>query len=490
MDCMTLNSSGFVLLRWNRLTHHLVVLLLVIIGLGKQFPAHAADEPNTDYVPPVSFATDEAQTTFAQALQTVAVKGFHRVAKPKFDVAEKSLAEAEILAPADPRIPYLRALLCIRKQKRAEAQKQLEEAISLSEGQYWPAAWLQIEIALGESDQSRPAQLVRDLAQRVRDSKPPTPAAPLREEMISKLGRLVGFFACVDARPSVNERFHQLDVELRGQWSKEDLFLYEASFDSLIGEYEELTGELHAAGEKARAKQTELIERETDELKVRQQTAAEDKARTEATAAELETEFQKKLEPVDRAIGVLVEQGQLLEGKLINQETRIGDLRELLANYDLQLSRAATGRLPSPLVLERQALTQQRLADAQTQYRVLANQMYAVQVRGQVLMRERDKLVKNYQKATGKLAKENAELDKLTKQINHRLVENTQAVAQPKDPGEIVQRKAQAKRWQTFLKVDPSTEAERIAALYRPPADVQPEAVEEGQPVELPAPSE
>jgi transcriptional regulator NrdR family protein len=489
MICVSLGSLGFFFFRSSHLSL-CTVLVLAFATLGRALPAHASEELSADYVPPVHFLTEEEQAAFAHTLQTIASKGFHRIAKPKFDVAESSLDAAEILAPDDPRIPYLRALLLIRKQKRADAQKQLESAIKLSQGKYWPAAWLQIEIALAESDQARPAQLVRDLAQKVRESQPPAPPAPLREQMISKLGRLVGFLACIDSRSSINDRFHQLDVELRGQWNKDDLFLYEASFDSLIGEYEELTGELHAAGEKARAKQTDLIERETDELKVRQQTAAEEKARTEETAAELEVEFQKKIEPIDRAIGVLVEQGQLLEGKLIQQETRIGDLRELLMNYDLQLSRAATGRLPSPLVLERQALTRQRLADAQTQYRVLANQMHAIQIRGQVLLRERDKLVRSYQKATGKLAKENAELEKLTKQINHRLVENTQAVAQPKDAGEIVQRKAQAKRWQTYLKVDPSTEAERIAALYRPQADAEAEPSEEGQPVELPAPAE
>ena len=398
----------------------------------------------------------------ARAVQEVLGSGFR--ARPDASVITR-LASAGETGPQDSRIDYARGLALLKHLKLREAIVALERAAPASPP-YLPAWQALIRTSLLLNDADSALRHAETLAAQLADAGISWPDEACREQGAEWLGRVAGYLALTGAdlveRPILLNAHEArvrlaLDESLMPAWQR--------GRDSIHREHQQLLQERAAA-------RTEIAARQEQEHKARAAEIETQKADLDKQGETLQMtsrEWQAWLDDVfrrtEKQLGVLQKDYAVLDtaareisGEILSAR---GEMAALQLLPDVRGSDPSGQPAPSPRTFAAAEL-EGRIVRLQIQFNALAAKASTVSGHARRLLTERTTAVRRFERATGKIARQDATLQKWEKLLEKSAAKaETTPVTQTSQYRSLTNRLTQVA---TYFELDLDRERQRLLA--------------------------
>ncbi len=373
----------------------------------------------------------------------------------------------EEMRPNDPRVDYALALIALRNFNQSEAIGHLESAVA-TDPAYLPAWRALLGLQLKGKDPIQVVDRLYELADVVGRASASPPDAKVREEIAAYIGRVVAF----------------LEGPLGDYEVAELCRAHARNLDVLLGD------ELHSAYTAGRIELTREHHALLDEEEILKTVAEADKEQRLAEAEVRSDELDEERQSVKRTqeewdaiikeeVGEIDSNLSALEKRHGSVQTELNTLADAITTVRVEIQRLLSirdseefdggNRRPRPrsntdaIDLQVAAL-QVELNQYLAQYDATAQEQAQILQAARSLMSQRERALRNYQKATGKAADRIKQLDRWTDRVEAQAEETEQRPAS--DSRLVSSLRRRMRTWTTYDNFDLTAEKVRLLAEY------------------------
>lgn len=430
----------------------------------------AANVRSAEDVPPPPAA--EAVTpvpvdaAFHSQLASLLEEGFERQAGA-VEAAGSRAESLQKLRPADPRPEYALALVLLRNFRQGEAADHLNAAIAVDRA-YLPAWKLWFSLQLKGKHYSEVIERLYELADVVGEANPSPPDAAAREEAARFIGRVVAFLEGPLGDYELSERMgphaRNLDVLLGDQLHA----AYTAGRIELTRAHHALLDEtkiLEAAAEADKQHELDVAQTRSEELDAQK----EDVQRTQK---EWDAIIQEEVGEIDSKLAALEKRHDAVQQELTSLADAITivrlEIQRLLSIRDEMIrdgqDRDPPRRVNTTGIDVRISALQVELDQYVVQYDAASQEQAQILQAAGSLMRQRERALSNYQRATGKAADRIRQLDRWTERIEAAASETAQTPAS--EARAVAALRRRIRNWSSYDDFELSAEKARLLAEY------------------------
>jgi hypothetical protein len=330
--------------------------------------------------------------------------------------AQKLLAQARRVAPADPRVDFANGLVLLKQGQTKPAVVQFEAALAREGSAYWPAWQAAIWAHLVEKQYEQGLKRLDEFAALVKNAEKPDEISEMQREAARWVGQLLEAVAHVPESRKFDDLLAEHQVKVLDTFGDKLSEALDEGRELIRARQFELDQAAGTARSTAQKKKKNRDDDKSAKIEKDLEGAGQEKEKAKKTEQEWKQWLDDMLAASDKLLGQLERDYQFLDKRaesLMQSYTLAGT--QLTA---LNLSLSTPNRNTTPFAMQNLQQTsiavQNQMLGYQLEYNATLGRMADAAQRGQQAMQQRAEGIKQYEEATGQLVKKKAELDKWT----------------------------------------------------------------------------
>jgi hypothetical protein len=363
-------------------------------------------------------AVDEA--ALAGHLKNAFEEGY-KAGPGRLQEAQKHLALARRLAPADPRVDFASGLVFLKQSQLKPASAQFDAAVRRAGAPCWPAWQAAIWARLVEKQYEPGLKKLVQFAEMVQDSEKSDEVSEAQRDAARWTGQVLEALALSADSKKVHDLLAVYQMKVLKAFDDELAESLEAGRESLRDRALELE---QAAGasrnmadvkkERRRQDKTARLDKGLEGLGKTRETTAKTAEEWKAWLDDVLAKSDKQLGLLERDYRFLEQRAQSLTQSMILVGREITALELTLGNQHPRAANSIARQNGQMQLMQRQ----NQMLEYQWDYNATIGRQQQIAEQADLAMQERAGAVDRYEAATGELVRKNADLDKWTARLN------------------------------------------------------------------------
>jgi hypothetical protein len=427
-------------------------------------PAHSSIAENSELVEPLRRAFEEGYVIGAKRVQE----------------AQKHLAQARKLAPKDPRVEYTHGLLFVKQTQLKQAAPHFQSAIEV-DGAYRPAwqasIWVQLADKRYDTGLKQLVEFSRMIERLSSDG-----VTEEQRDACRWIGQIVGAMSHTDDA----KRFQKLLAEKVDEIHvllNDELYIAVEEGRETINEREAERREASGLARQTVEHQDQLRrDRKTADLEKNLENADKARADNEKSKDEWKSWLDEELAKLDKELGRLEGDYRFLDQRAQSLSQSITQVGQELTAMEFMLG-AMNPRTTAPAAganAQQQYLQRQNtMVSYQLEYNATIGRMQGIAQAGAAATQKRAETIGRYEKATGDLVKQNANLDKWSDRMKsekkklaiHKAAKLPKNLDGDKNADKAADKRIAPATFKSIMPFDLQHEKERVLTSLAPPSE-------------------